>query len=193
MKKFLLVFVLALMLVLPVSAQVAVNVFTGLSYSAFEDQEEAASAIPLGVAVGWPVMPNLEVGGEVNFALPGYQFETSFYDVKITSTFQQNLVGAYARYYLGEGSLKPFVKGGLGYYFGNAKVEGTFMGEKMTETVDIDGAVGFNVGAGVMLKKGFYGEFNYNILSRKAEDAEEGSDSYGANTWAIQVGYRFKM
>ena len=193
MKQLILILALALMLAVPVSAQVAVNVFTGLSFSAFEDQDESASALPLGVAVGFNPIPNLEVGGEVNLALPGYGFESTIYDVKITTTFQQNLVGAYGRFYFSGGPIMPFAKLGLGYYFGDVKVKGEFMGMKMDETLDVDGAVGFNVGAGVMLKKGFYGEFNYNILSRKSSDGEGGSDSYGANTWAIQLGYRFKF
>lgn len=193
MKKLCLFVVLMSMVALPAFAQLNVNVFTGLTFSAFEDQEESATALPLGVAVGFNPMPNLEVGGEVNLALPGYGFESSFYDVKITTTFQQNLVGAYGRYYFSEGPIMPFAKVGLGYYFGDVKVNGEFMGEEMDETLDVDGAVGFNLGAGVMLKKGFYGEFNYNILSRKSSDGEGGSDSYGANTWAVHVGYRFKL
>ncbi|MDZ7371970.1 MAG: porin family protein [candidate division KSB1 bacterium] len=195
MKKFFLFPALVLMFAFPLYSQVAVNVFTGLSYSAFEDQEESASAIPLGVAVGYAAMPNLEVGGELNLALPGYGFETELYDIKVTSTFKQNLVGVFGRYYLGKGNLKPFVKGGLGMYFGDAEVEVSYEGQKEKETIDVNGALGFNLGAGVMLQKGFYAEFNYNIVSRKASDSETGeeSDSFGMNTWAVQLGYRFKL
>lgn len=192
MKKLSLVLVLALALVLPASAQVAVNVFTGLTYSAFEDQEEAASALPLGVAVGFMAAPKLEVGGEVNLAVPGYGFESTIYDVKFTTTFQQNLFGVYGRYYLGGQSLKPFVKAGVGLYSGDVKIEGSFMGETMDESLDVDSAIGFNFGAGVLFKS-FYGEFNYNLVSRKSDDGEGSSDSYGANTWTVQIGYRFKL
>jgi len=187
--------VFALLLTLPVAAQVNLNVFTGYSLSAFEDQEEAASAIPLGVAVGYKVMPQLEVGGEVNLALPGYAFESTIYGVDFTTTFHQNLFGVYGRYYLPLQTVSPFLKAGVGLYTGNITMEGEFMGEKMDEELDMDSAVGFNFGAGVMLKKGFYGEFNYTIVNRaSSEDDEDGSgESFGANTWAIQLGYRFKL
>lgn len=193
MKKAILIF--ALLLTLPVAAQVSLNVFTGYSVSAFEDQEEAASAIPLGVAVGYKVMPQLEVGGEVNFALPGYAFESTIYDIDFTTTFHQNLFGIYGRYYVPLQSVRPFVKAGVGLYAGNITMEGEYGGQKMDEEIELDSAIGFNVGAGVMLRQGFYGEFNYTIVNRSsAEDSEEGiDDSFGANTWAIQVGYRFKL
>jgi hypothetical protein len=145
--------------------------------TAFQDQGSAAGAIPLGVSLGFKTAPELEVGGEFFYPLGGYKFESTQFDVKVTSTFNQMMVGAYGKYLLGSGNTKPFLKAGIGYYMGDAKIEATGY---PSETSKIKSAVGFNVGGGIQTESGMSIGFTYNIVKR---------EEMGMNTWGVVVGY----
>ena len=170
---------MALFLAATASAQYHLKVAAcaGYSLSAFEDQGSAAGAIPLGVSVGFDAAPALEVGGEFIYPLGGYQFESTQFDVKVKSTFNQMMAGAYGKYLLGSGNTRPFLKAGVGYYMGDAKVEPTGY---PSATEKIKSAVGFNVGGGLQLESGISVGFTYNIVKR---------EEMGMNTWGVMVGY----
>lgn len=93
---------------------------TGYTMSAFEDQEDAAGTLPLGVQVGYKATPDLEVGAEINYALGGFGFEADYGDGKLTTTFNQTIFGVFGKYHFGKGTMKPYGKLGLGYYMGDA-------------------------------------------------------------------------
>lgn len=160
-----------------------VTAFTGYSMTSFEDQDDAAGTLPLGLAVGYKAAPAIEIGGEFMYPLGGYSWELDFFGETVTTTFNQMMIGAYGKYFIGTGNMKPFVKAGVGYFMGNAKSEGG--GETMD--FDVDGGIGFNFGGGVLLSQGFSVEFVYNMVSRKIEGDDE---KYGMNTWAVLVGYQ---
>ena len=162
-------------------SNLSVSVLTGYTMTAFEDQESAAGTLPIGVQVGYKVNPSLVVGGEFNMPLGGFSFEDEFYGMKVSSTINQNLIGAFAKYTLGSGNLQPFVKVGAGQYFGNRSAEVEYMGEKESEDFDIESAFGFSIGAGASLTPSIFAEFNYHLVNR--EDA-------GMNTWSVLVGYK---
>jgi hypothetical protein len=170
---------LALILATAVSAQqnLTLSVYAGYSLSAFENQGSSAGTIPLGVSLGFKAAPELEVGGEFFYPLGGYQFELAEFDVKTTTTFNQMMVGAFGKYLLGSGNTKPFLKAGIGYYMGDAKVE---MTGYPSQTAKIKGAVGFNVGGGIQTESGMSIGFTYNIVTR---------EEMGMNTWGVMVGY----
>lgn len=159
-----------------------VAALAGYGLSAFENQESSAGTIPLGVQLGYLVTPSLEAGAEVNLALGGYKFESEFDEFNVTTTFNQTIIDAFGKYYFGQGNFKPFAKAGLGYYLGDAKVKI----EGDSETADIDPAIGFNFGAGLINQKGIFAEFTYHIVSRKS-----GGESMGMNNWAVMIGYKF--
>ena len=164
-----------------------VSALTGYTMSAFEDQEDAAGTLPIGVLVGYKAAPNLEVGVELNHALGGFGFEFDYSGTKITTTFNQTIFGVFGKYHFTENILKPYAKLGVGYYTGNADVEYELNGDKQSSTSDIDSAIGFSLGAGLIQSaKGFFAEFNYHIVSRKVE-----GESGGMNSWAILIGYKF--
>jgi opacity protein-like surface antigen len=164
-----------------------VSALTGYTMSAFEDQEDAAGTLPIGVLVGYKAAPNLEVGVELNHALGGFGFEFDYSGTKITTTFNQTIFGVFGKYHFTENILKPYAKLGVGYYTGNADVEYELNGDKQSSTGDIDSAIGFNLGAGLIQSaKGFFAEFNYHIVTRKVE-----GESGGMNSWAILIGYKF--
>jgi hypothetical protein len=154
-----------------------VSLFTGYTMSAFEFQGSAAGTIPLAASIGIKAAPALEIGGEFLYPIEGYQFETDVDGTKVTTTFNQMMAGAYGKYFLGEGATKPFLKAGVGYYFGNAKVEGN----GRSVDVDMKGAIGFNVGGGIQMDSGLSLGFTYNIVTR--EEA-------GMNSWAAMIGYQ---
>jgi hypothetical protein len=154
-----------------------VSLFTGYTMSAFEFQESAAGTIPLAASIGFKAAPALEIGGEFFYPLGGYQFESGSGDEKITVTYNQMLAGAFGKYSLGQGATKPFLKAGVGYYFGNGKFEGG--GE--SHDMEIKGAIGFNVGGGIQMDSGLSLGFTYNIVTR---------DEVGLNCWAATIGYQ---
>jgi len=178
--------VLGMILILStaVSAQqnLTLSVYAGYSMSAFQDQGSAAGAIPLGISLGVKAASEFEVGGEFFYPLGGYKFESTQYDVKVTSTFNQMMVGAYGKYFLGSGNTKPFLKGGIGYYMGDVKVEAAGF---PTETSKIKAGVGFNIGGGIQMESGISLGFTYNIVKRELTSGEK----MGLNTWAVLVGY----
>ena len=172
------------------SQGLGLSVFAGYAMSAFEDQDDAAGTIPVGVRVSKQMAPKIDVGAEFLYPIGGFKFEvqesywgqTYSYDL----TINQMLIGAFAKMILSEGGMSPYAKAGVGMYMGNAKAEG----DGIDEDVDIDSAIGFNVGAGINLSsKPMYIEFNYHIVSRKTEGADEAT---GANFWNIILGYNIK-
>jgi hypothetical protein len=179
-----LVLCLVLILAAAVSAQqnLTLSVFAGYSMSAFENQGSAAGAIPLGVSLGVKASPELTVGGEFFYPLGGYKFGYTDSNVHVTSTFTQMMIGAFGKYLVGSGNIKPFLKAGIGYYFGDEKVEADGYS---TVTDKVKGAVGFNVGGGIQMESGLSFGFTYNIVSREIISGRK----MGMNTWAVLVGY----
>jgi hypothetical protein len=164
-----------------------VAALTGYTMSAFEDQDDAAGTLPIVVQVGYKAAPNLEVGAEFNYALGGFGFEIDYSEAKLTTTFNQTIFGVFGKYHFTQNILKPYAKFGVGYYTGNADVEYELNGDKQSSTGDIDPAIGFNLGAGLIQSaKGFFAEFNYYTVTRKVE-----GESGGMNSWAFLVGYKF--
>ena len=164
-----------------------VAALTGYTMSAFEDQEDAAGTLPIGVQVGYKAAPNLEVGAEFNYALGGFDFETDYLGAKLTTSFNQTIFGIFGKYHFTENILKPYAKLGIGYYTGDIDLEYEWEGDKQSGTSEVDPAIGFNLGAGLIQSaKGFFAEFNYHIVTRKVE-----GESGGMNSWAILVGYKF--
>jgi hypothetical protein len=175
---------MVLVLAVAVSAQnnTTLSVFAGYSMSAFQDQGSAAGTIPLGASIGFKTSPELEVGGEFFYPIGGYKFESTEFDVKVTTTFNQMMAGAYGKYLLGSGNTKPFVKAGVGYYMGDAKSEASGF---PSVTSKIKAGVGFNVGGGIQMESGLSIGFTYNIVKREFTSGEK----MGMNTWAVLVGY----
>jgi opacity protein-like surface antigen len=176
-------------------------IITGYTMSAFEGQEDAAGTLPLGLQLGYMAGPNVQVGAEVNNLLGGLTWEAKDTDFTLQTTFNQTIISAYAKFFLGQGHVKPFVKGGLGYFLGDADVVFKYAGEETKDKLKIDPAIGFIVGGGVTLTPKLFLEFNYNIVSRQAADS--GSDGFamedsaneksGMNTWSVLVGYKFNL
>jgi len=155
-----------------------VSGLAGYTMSAFEGQGSAAGTLALGASVGLKATPALEVGGEFVYPISGYKFEEDAGIFgKVTTTINQMLIGAYGKYFVGTGNLKPFLKAGLGYYTGKPKVE--MSGD--SETAELKSAVGFNFGGGVQTEKGLFAMFTYNIVKR---------ESAGYNCWSVLVGYQ---
>lgn len=177
--------VLALLMVLASVATAQSNftvaLLTGYTMTSFEDQEDAAGTLPIAVRVSKALKPNLEVGLEGNYALGGFGFESDWEGETMTTTFDQTIIDAFAKYSVGNSKLQPYLKGGLGFFMGNAKSE---LGDE-EETTDIDSGIGFILGAGAELTPKIFAEFNYNIVSRDIED-----ESFGMNTWSVLVGYK---
>lgn len=164
-------------------AQVVLGVQAGYNNSAFEDQESAASTFSGGVILGTDIAPIVDLGLEYNMLFSSFEFDQAGTTAKIS----QNLIGVWARwYFIPLPTLSPYIRGGVGYYSGKVELSGNQTGE-----ADFKSAVGFNVGAGVDMPMGLYGEFVYHIVSRELDVS--GATSMGYNNWAINVGYSFDL
>ena len=166
----------------------SVAVTSGYIMTAFEDQEEAAGTLPIGIQVGMKATPSLEVGLEVNNALGGFVYELDFLGTTAETTMNQTIASLYAKYFLGSSKMKPFVKAGVGMFTGNGNVKMSFLGVEDDEDFDIDSGVGFIVGAGLHITKAIFTEFNYNIVNRGSE-----GETSGMNTWSVLVGYKINI
>jgi opacity protein-like surface antigen len=165
-------------------AQVILGVQAGYNSSAFEDQESAASTFSGGVILGTDIAPIVDLGLEYNTLFSSFEFDQAD---GLKAKISQHLIGVWARwYFIPLPTLSPYIRGGVGYYTGKLEVSGTQSGE-----ADFKSTVGFNVGAGVDLPMGLYGEFIYHIVSRELDVA--GATSSGFNNWAINVGYSFDL
>ncbi len=164
-------------------AQVILGIQAGYNSSAFKDQESAASTFSGGAIIGTDIMPMIDVGLEYNLLLSPFEFEAE----GITAKISQNLLGLWARwYFIPLPAASPYIRGGVGYYSGKTEFSGN-----ISRDVDFKSAVGFNIGAGVDLPMGLYGEFIYHIVSRELD--WPGEESQGYNNWAISVGYSFDL
>lgn len=169
------------------SAQ-SIGVYGGYLSSAFEDQDEAASAIELGASFVLDALPILEAGVEFNTLVSPFEFETDVLGTTYTTKFKQTMFGVFAKYNISLPALTPYVRGGVGYYSGTIEAEG---GGQSGET-DFKNALGFNIGAGVDTFTGLYGEFIYHIVSKEL-DVDNAPDAAGANYWGIRVGYTISL
>lgn len=176
-------FVLVLILALTVGSMAQVGVQAGYLMSAFEDQDEAASAFELGANYGFPVADNFVAGPEFSILVSPFEFESEVLGTTYTSKFTQTIIGAFGKYIIDAKGFTPYVKAAVGYYMGKLEAEGGGgSGEE-----DFKGAIGFSVGGGVQSEMGLYGEFVYRIVSRELD--VDNAESFGANNWGIIVGY----
>ncbi len=174
-------------------AQLIFGVQGGIGASAFEDQAEAASSVPVGVFVGTNALPLFDVGIEYNMLVVPFKFEGEYLTQKVKTEFTQSYYGAFIKWYvLPIPILEPYVKAGAAYYTGKVKVDiAGVSGED-----DFKNTLGFNIGAGVKTMVGLYGEFVFHLLSREldAETADPGTVKKAAyNNWMLMVGYQFEL
>ena len=73
----------------------SIGIHSGVLFSAFEDQEETQTAIPVGGYLGMQVSENMEIGAE--FSTVVVPFEEKFLGETFSST--QLAFGAYVRVY----------------------------------------------------------------------------------------------
>ncbi|MDA3862178.1 MAG: outer membrane beta-barrel protein [Melioribacteraceae bacterium] len=207
MKKLSLI-LLSLFLLSGTAFSQSIGVFVGYGSSAFgddffgEDSEvEQAKYLPLGAQLLFGSGGAFEFGAEVNYALVPFTFETEgFGDTKINQLYY----GALAKFKIGSGAgLVPYVRGGAGLYTGTVEIdfneEWEAFGLEDTD-LDLKSAFGFNVGAGAEMNLsnsgGLFAEFVYHIVEREfdAEDTEmEENEPFGANNWALHIGFRFAL
>ena len=199
-KAFIMLVALA-MVAVGASAQTTLLGFAGYGQSAFDlDEafgedvtEDQAGYIPVGAEILVELSPGLSVGAEVDYAVVPFTWEFEYAgetvgEVKVT----QMVLGGLARFEMGQGSLRPHVRGGAGLYMGKSKSEP----EQGADTEeDFKNAFGFNVGAGLTADFGetkiWMLEFVYHIVSREAD--VEGAESFGANNWALHLGAGMKF
>jgi len=96
-----------------------------------------------------------------------------------------------------------YIRAGGGLYTGSLEIdfedELNSYGWEDSE-FDFKNAFGFNIGAGAEMNinrgGGLFAEFVYHIVEREldAEDTEnEENKPFGANNWALHVGFRFTL
>ena len=182
----------------------SIGVFGGYGSSAygddFADDFDQAKYIPVGAFVLFGSGSSFEIGGEINYAVTPFTFESEFGDLKLNQLYY----GALAKFKFGSGrGILPYVRGGAGLYTGTMEFdfsdEANAYGLEDAE-FDLKNAFGFNVGGGIEIgmrqNDGFFAEFVYHIVDRElgADDTEqEENESFSANNWAIHVGVSFGL
>jgi hypothetical protein len=181
----------------------SVAVLSGYTRSAYEDQTRAQGAVPFGLQIGYMVIPGLQVGFEVNHLLSGLTWEKQ-YSSRYTQQYiyGQTIHSAYVRIYEGQGKVKLFYKGGVGYFMGDYKRIYKFNDDEEMYIRPIESGIGFTLGAGLSVNRIFL-EFDYNIVSRAYGDMpgmmEDGPPEYdhedkaGMNTWSVMMGYKINL
>jgi hypothetical protein len=164
-----------------------IGIHSGIMFSAFEDQEETQNAIPVGGYLGMQVSENLEIGAEFSVLALAYEEEYSEDGITVTQGITQNAFGIYTKIYFPSETIVPYLRGGLGYYTGAIE----FSSGGASVDFNFEGAVGFNIGAGIGTESGIYAEFIYHIVSQKLEDFD--GDSAGLNNFGVHVGYAFAI
>lgn len=206
MKK-LLTILFALMIFSGSAFSQSIGIFIGYGSSAFGDDffgeeakdENQAKYIPVGGHILFGTGGNFEIGAEVNYALVPFTFSAGdLGDLEV----EQLYYGALAKFKIGSGGgIWPYVRGGAGLYTGSStfKVSDEMKNYGAEDyTFDMKSAFGFNVGGGAELdfssNNGLFAEFVYHFVTREndATDGEETS-SFGANNWALHVGFHFGL
>jgi opacity protein-like surface antigen len=188
----------------------SIGAFVGYGSSAFGDdffgedvESSQANYIPLGAQLLFGNNGAFEFGGEINYAIIPFTFETDGWG---ETKLNQLYFGALAKFKIGSGygpGLVPYLRAGAGLYTGSADVDFTDewndLGLEDLE-MDMKSAFGFNIGAGAEMNLnrggGLFAEFVYHIVEREfdVDDTEmEDNEPFGANNWAIHVGFRFKL
>jgi len=170
------------------NAKLSVAPYLGLGYSAFEDQEDAASSFPLGLQGFYKINDNFLVSAVMEYSAGKFEFESeSNLTAKIKFKVSQNILGLNAHYVLPIPTLDPFIGAGLGLYTGKAEYSG--------KDYDYKTAIGFNINTGVLYNLNSHmdvmGQFVYHFVSRKMDVS--GAKSYGMNNWAIHLGVRIHL
>lgn len=201
MRRFLIAVIALGILAAGASAQTKLAAFLGYGQSAFDNDdlywiEDQAGYIPLGVQGVFELSPGLSIGAELNFAIVPFTWEIEELGEKIgENKVKQTVIGVLCKYEIGQGRMRPHLRGGAGMYMGGSEFtaeEGSFYIDGET---DFKNAVGFNIGGGLTADWGYdrfwLAEFVYHIVERE-EDVEDG-ESFGANNWAIQLGAGMKF
>jgi len=179
--------VFVILLLASIGSAQSIGVFGGLTGSSFEDQTEAATGIEAGASFVIDALPIIEAGVEFSTFVSPFETSVEAFGIKTTTTTNQTMFGVFGKFTFGLPALTPYARAGVGYYTGSVETK-TPAG---TVTTDFKNTLGFNVGAGVDTFIGLYGEFLYHIVSREAD--AQNAQSFGANYWALRVGYYFSL
>ncbi len=188
-------------------AQFKIGAFAGYGMSAFENQDEGAGYLPLGIQAYYSLeklkFGSLNFGLEFNYAVSPFTFEAKDANSgqKLwESKLNQLVIAALIKVKFLKKNINPFIRLGAGLYTGNQDNEFTDLGKQYlqqnnlqpVEETKFKSAFGFNIGAGADYKVGKTGavffEFVYHIVSRAVD--VEGAQSSGLNNWAVQAGFQ---
>ncbi len=199
----------ALMLLSGSAFSQSIGAFLGYGASAFNDDffgeeaqdENQAKYVPVGAYILFGSGGNFEIGAEVNYAVVPFTFSTGDWgDMEV----EQFYYGALAKFKIGSGGgILPYVRGGAGIYTGAVNLK---FSDAMKEigaedkSINLKNTFGFNVGGGAQLdfsnNNGLFAEFVYHVVNREFDTEDDNSSevsSFGANNWAIHVGFHFAL
>jgi hypothetical protein len=108
----------------------------------------------------------------------------------------QTIIGVLGKYEIGQGRMRPHVRGGAGMYMGKVKFDAE-EGYTAGDDIDLKSAFGFNFGGGITADWGYdkfwVAEFVYHIVSREADIEGYDTEPEGSNNWAVQLGAGMKF
>ncbi len=206
MKQLLVVFLALLFIAFSVQAQSQIGIFGGYGKSNFDLSDEngedsgldQSSFIPVGAELLFG--SKFQIGAEVSYSVSPFSFKAEEGGVTyVEERISQILVGGVVKIHFGEGTIRPFVRGGAGLYMGKDEIDfneefSQFLGVTDT-TINFKSAFGFNFGGGLKFQLGensfLFGEFVYHMVKRELD--VEGAEKMKMDNWAIRGGIEFGL
>lgn len=182
MKKLFILFLLLFMLVnLGIAQNKSVGIYSGYAVSLIDRQPDYSSSLPIGIFAAYQILPYLETGIELN-AL-AFPFESSEGPERAELT--QYYSAFFGKVSFDLGNIHPFVRLGLGYYFG--KYEG-FENDQAREIDFTSGTLGAFYAAGLEFMDKYYFELMLHNLEHEMEE-----ESFSTSSAVFNIGYQYRF
>ncbi len=182
MKKIFILFLLLFMLInYGIAQNKSAGIYSGYAISLIDKQPDYSSSLPVGIFAAYQVLPYLETGIELNTLV--FPFESS--EGRERAELSQYYGAFFGKISLDLGRIDPFVRIGLGYYFG--KYEG-FENNQAREIDFTSGTFGAFYMAGLQFMDKYFIELALHNLEHEMEE-----ESFSTSSAVINIGYQYRF
>lgn len=149
-----------------------------------------AGYLPVSLATSWEIRPRTRAGLELAYSVFPFAFDDRQGLDQATEKVSQLILGSFARYTLTESVVSPYLRGGLGLYFGQWVVDYRDDVGIIDSEYDFKPALGFNAGMGIIGDwagdRFLFLELLYHMVSRELD--RSGAQPQNAGNIVIQIG-----
>lgn len=169
------------------SSDIHLTFYGGLGLTNFENQGSPGGAVVAGVAMGFNIFDQAELGLEINSTVTPFSLQTEIDGITYEENITQYIFGLYGQYYfLNKRKIRGFARFGGGFYIGDWE-------QIYAETVKVslEGTLGYHAGIGFFFDEGFMLEILYHFVNRKPSTI--GSEAFVADNLQFLVGYQYSF